>query len=168
MSTQVLFTVTLVYSFTTVSVVPGIDVSSCLALLFTTFIVSVSNGFILTLNVNFLVSPAFKCTSIPLFSCASVYGVFTPSNLMLFSTSVVPVGTVSDITTEPSPLPLFVTVSVYSITSNSCSVAPLSNFCPFLIPTLDFVVVILATFVSVSGVSVSPTTAIFVTLVFVS
>ena len=140
-----MFTVTLVYSFTTVSVVPGIGVSSCSAVLFTIFIVSVSNGLIVTLNVNFLFSPAFKCTSIPLFNCVSVYGVSTPSSLMLFATSVVPVGTVSDNLTVPSSVPLFVAVNVYVIVSNSCNgLAALTAVPSACVPSLLFVVEISA------------------------
>ena len=143
LSTQVLFTVTLVYSFTTVSVVPGIVVSSCLAVLFTTFIVADSNGFIVTLNVNVLVSPASKCTSIPLFNCVSVYVVFPI--FMLFSTKVVPVGTVSDNLTVPSSVPLFVVDNVYVIVSNSCNgLSALTDVPSACIPTLLFIVEISA------------------------
>ena len=82
----------------------------------------------------------------------------TPSPVIESATNVVPAGISSVTVTFPSAFPLFVNAIVYVSVSPTFAV---------VLSTL-FVPVIFATFVSVSGVSVSPTTAIFVTLVFVS
>ena len=69
--------------------------------------------------------------------------------------SVVPTGIISDIVTVPVPFPEFVAINLYVIVSNSCNgVAE---------PSLDFVVVMFATFVSTSPVGIVPTVAVFFT-----
>ena len=167
-STHSLFAVTVTYSFLTLSSVGLIGVSSCFAFSFFICTSAVVNLFTFTWNVNVTVLFAATSTVIPLFKSASVYFPF-PSTLILLATNVVPSGTVSSNTTEPFPFPVFVAVNVYLITSNSCNVAPASSWLPFLIPTLVFVVVMFATFVSTSSVGLFPSiTALFVTDVFVS
>ena len=110
-----------------------------------------SNVFICTVNVIFFSPPlAGTISFIPDFNSSSEYSSF-PS--FTFPTNVVPVGISSLIKTLPSPSPLFVAISVYVIVSFSLNgVADAS---------LLFSVLILATFVSTLGVSVSATFAAF-------
>ena len=83
---------------------------------------------------------------------------------MLSATSVVPSGTVSDILTMPLPFPIFLTVNVYVIVSNSCNGFSFVTGVPSLcFPSLVFIVLIFATFVSTSSVGVFPTVAAFFT-----
>ena len=136
---------------TVVSGVSGISLSSIFATFFTVVVVS---SLITTSSVNVAVPPfAFTSTfdHVIVFVSASY-----PSTVA--SAILVPAGISSVTVTFPSAFPLFVNVIVYVSVSPTFAV---------VLSTL-FVPVIFATFVSVSGVSVSPTTAIFVTLVFVS
>ena len=83
---------------------------------------------------------------------------------MLSATSVVSSGTVSDILTMPLPFPIFLTANVYVIVSNSCNGFSFVTGVPSLcFPSLVFIVLIFATFVSTSSVGVFPTVAVFFT-----
>ena len=161
LSTNFLFTITFTYSLTTSSSVGCTGVSSCFASAFLTVILSSSNGFIFTVNVIDFSSPASKVTSIPAFNSAFVYDFSSNS---ILPTNVVPVGIVSDIFTVPFPSPSFLAVNVYVISSNSCngfsSVTGVPSAC---FPSLVFIVVIFATFVSTSSVGVFPTVAVLLT-----
>ena len=163
MSSQCLDILTWTYAFSTVSSVGFVGVPSCLAFSFLILLVNVpssvsvtpsspsSNLFICTVNViSFFPPLAGTVTSIPDFNSSSEYSLF-PS--FIFPTNVVPVGISSLIVTFPSPSPLFVAVSVYVIVSFS--------FKGVADASLVFLVVILATFVSTLGVSVSATFAAF-------
>ena len=136
---------------TFVSGVSGISLSSIFATFFTVVVVS---SLITTSSVNVAVPPfAFTSTSFHVI----VFVVL--SYPVVFSFSIlVPAGIASVTVTFPSAFPLFVNVIVYVNVSPTFAVVRSTLLVP----------VIFATFVSVSGVSVSPTTAIFVTLVFVS
>ncbi len=159
LSVNDLLTDTVLYSFSTSSVVPGTGVSSCVATSFLTSIFSALNGLILTVNVIVFSSPGNNVTSIPLFNSCSVYSLSSPVKVM-FPTNVVPAGTWSATFTVPFPSPLFVDVNLYVIVSNSCNTS--------FEAILSFTVVIFATFVSTSSVSSSPTVAIFLTVLTTS
>ena len=179
-STKFFLTFTLTYSFSTLSLVPGVIVSpSCAATKLSivlivlpfssvTFFSPSLKTFILTVNVTVFASDCFTSTAIPFFNCVSSYFVVSPVTVTS-PTNVVPSGILSDIVTVPVPFPLFVAVNLYVIVSNSCnrfsSVTGVPSAC---VPTLSFSVVMFATFVSgLSGISVSSIFATFFTVVVV-
>ena len=164
------------YSFSTSSSVPGIFSPSCFASAFLIIIFSSLNGLIVTVNVIDFSSLPPKVTSIPSFNSASVYILF--SNFMLFSTNVVPCGTISDILTIPSPSPLFFAVNVYVIWSISCNgvakgvlilvvlifttpvfvsfvVFPFTIAAFFIVPSVDFTLTVNSTFSTFPGSTVT-------------
>ena len=136
---------------TVVSGLSGISAPSIFATFFTVVVVLFS---ITTSSVNVFVPPfAFTSTSVHVIVFVAL------SYPVVFSFFIlVPAGITSVTVTFPSAFPLFVNVIVYVNVSPTFAV---------VLSTL-FVPVMFATFVSVSGVSVSPTIATFVTLVFVS
>ena len=128
---------------TNISIATGSSVSfvsspPTVATFLTLFSFNKSKSFTITINVFEIDSPAGTLTSsqvtISLFS-----EIFAPSAESCFS--IVPIGTTSLIVVFPSISPVLVTVIVYFISSPSLAI---STFCPSLIISLAFWLVIIA------------------------
>ena len=156
-----LFSVTDVFvaeiiDFTYVCVVSPVGTSFTVAV----FLIGVlsSWSFTVTLNSTVFVSPASKCTWIPLARVSSVSAVVWFPTFTLPVTNVVPAGTVSFTVTSAGAVPLLLSnVIIYVISCPATTLLPLAGSAVFVNLTSDLFTVSVT-----SSVGVPSTVAVFV------